>query len=51
MTSLLLRRFDEPPVRVMGAQFMYISRLPILLNQVQASVAEPVGRDVGMVKL
>jgi hypothetical protein len=36
---------------LIGAQFMYISRFPILLNQVQASVAEPVGREVGTVKL
>lgn len=33
-----------------GAQFMYISRLPILLNHVQASVALPVGKLVGIVK-
>lgn len=32
--SLLL----EPPVTLMEAQFMYISRLPTLLNQVQARV-------------
>ena len=32
--SLLL----EAPVTLMEAQFMYISRLPTLLNQVQASV-------------
>jgi hypothetical protein len=36
---------------VIGAQFIYISRFPILLNQVQASVAEPVGRLLGTVKL
>jgi hypothetical protein len=29
---------------------MYISRLPILLNQVHARTAVPVGRDVGTVK-
>ena len=28
----------EPPVTLMEAQFMYISRLPTLLNQVQARV-------------
>ena len=44
-------RFDEEPVIVTGAQFMYISRFPILLNQVQARVAVPVGRVVGIVKL
>jgi hypothetical protein len=36
---------------VIGAQFMYISRLPILLNHVQARVADPVGRADGMVKV
>ena len=30
--------FFEPPVTVTGAQFMYISRLPILLNHVHARV-------------
>ena len=30
-------RFLAPPVTVTGAQFMYISLLPILLNHVQAS--------------
>jgi hypothetical protein len=44
-------RLDDDPVRVTGAQFMYISRFPTLLNQVHARVAFPVGRDVGMVKL
>lgn len=28
----------DPPLTLMDAQFMYISRLPILLNQVQANV-------------
>lgn len=42
-------RLEEDPDRVTGAQFMYISRLPILLNQVQARVASPVGRVVGTV--
>ena len=32
--SLLL----DPPVTLIDAQFMYISRLPILLNQVHARV-------------
>lgn len=31
-------RLWEAPVTVIGAQFMYISRSPILLNQVQARV-------------
>lgn len=44
-------RLLEPPVSVTGAQFMYISRFPTLLNQVQARVALPVGRVVGIVKL
>ena len=44
-------RLDEAPVIVTGAQFMYISRFPILLNQVQARVAVPVGSEDGMVKL
>jgi len=43
-------RLEELVVRVIGAQFIYISRLPILLNQVQAKVAVPVGRLVGTVK-
>lgn len=50
MSSSSSLRLDEDAVRVIGAQFMYISRLPILLNQVQASVAVPVGRVVGIVK-
>ena len=37
------------PVTVMGAQFMYISRLPTLLNHVQASVYCPVARSLGIV--
>jgi len=44
-------RLDAAAVRETGAQFMYISRLPTLLNHVQASVAVPVGSVVGMVKL
>lgn len=43
-------RLAEPDVMVTGAQFMYISRLPTLLNQVHAKVAVPVGRLVGTVK-
>lgn len=33
--------FFDPPLTLTEAQFMYISRLPILLNQVQASVYDP----------
>lgn len=43
-------RFEEPLVTVTGAQFMYISRLPIRLNQVQASVYLPVSMPSGMAK-
>lgn len=43
-------RLVDPAVMVMGAQFMYISRFPILLNQVQAKVASPVGSDEGISK-
>ncbi len=39
------------PVRLMAAQFIYISRLPTLLNQVHAKVAFPVGKSSGIVKL
>lgn len=35
------------PVNVTGAQFMYISRFPTLLNHVQASTAFPGGRFSG----
>lgn len=45
-----LRFLEAPPVRVTAAQFMYISRLPIWLNQVQASTASPAGASAGMVK-
>lgn len=34
-------RFWDPPLTLTDAQFMYISRLPILLNQVQAKVYDP----------
>jgi hypothetical protein len=44
-------RFDEPAVRVTGAQFIYISRLPTLLNHDQARVADPVGIFVGIVNV
>ena len=33
--------FLDPPLTLIEAQFMYISRLPILLNQVQAKVYAP----------
>jgi hypothetical protein len=42
---------DEEPVMVTGAQFMYMLMSPTLLNQVQARVALPVGRELGTVKL
>lgn len=44
-------RLDEPPETVMGAQFMYISRFPMRLNQVQARVYLPAEMPSGMVKL
>jgi len=37
ISGITLRAFFPPPVTTMGAQFMYISRLPLKLNQVQAS--------------
>ena len=49
--SSSLLRLDEAAVIVTGAQFMYISRFPTLLNQVQARTAVPVGREEGTVKL
>jgi hypothetical protein len=45
------RLLVEPPAMVTWAQFMYISRLPILLNQVQASKASPEGASEGIVKV
>ena len=33
--------FCDPPLTLTDAQFIYISRFPILLNQVQANVYEP----------
>jgi hypothetical protein len=39
-----------PPPMVIDAQFMYISRLPISLNQVHANNAGPEGASVGMLK-
>jgi hypothetical protein len=43
----------DPPVISRGAQFMYISRLPILLNQVQANMYLPllISLDTGMSNL
>ena len=43
-------RLLVPPVTVTGAQFMYISRLPILLNQVHARVYWPFAMPSGMEK-
>jgi hypothetical protein len=45
------RLLEEPPSMVTCAQFIYISRLPILLNHVQASKAWPEGASEGTVKL
>ena len=44
--SLLL----EPPVTLMEAQFMYISRLPTLLNHVHARVYAPGAMPAGIEK-
>ena len=41
--------FFDPPLTLIEAQFMYISRLPILLNQVQAKVYDPGVIPSGMV--
>lgn len=41
--------FADPPLILTDAQFMYISRLPILLNQVQAKVYDPAVIPWGMV--
>ena len=40
----------EPPVMETRAQFMYISRLPMLLNQVHARIALPLLASGGIVK-
>ena len=45
------RLLEPPPVTLMEAQFMYISRLPTLLNQVQARVYAPGLMPAGMAKL
>jgi hypothetical protein len=44
-------RLLEPAVTLMDAQFMYISRLPTLLNHVQASVYSPASIPCGIVYL
>lgn len=46
-----VERLEEPPVTVIGAQFMYISRLPMRLNHVQARVYLPGEMPCGMLKL
>ena len=43
-----VERFLPPPLTTMGAQFMYISRLPTLLNQVHASAYWPGAIPSGM---
>ena len=48
MGSASASRFLEAPVTVTGAQFMYISLLPILLNQVHARVYSPGAMPSGM---
>jgi hypothetical protein len=46
-----LARFLLPdPLTITDAQFMYISRLPMLLNQVHAKRAAPAGASEGTVK-
>lgn len=40
--------FFDPPLTLIDAQFIYISRLPILLNQVQAKVYDPGVMPSGM---
>ena len=42
---------EPPPETLIGAQFIYISRSPTRLNQVQERVYLPVGISVGIVKL
>ena len=43
-----VERLLPPPLTTMGAQFMYISRLPTLLNQVHASAYWPGAMPSGM---
>ena len=50
MSGLLARVLEPLPVMVTGAQFMYISRLPVLLNQVHAKMASPAFVSAGTVK-
>ena len=45
---LIMSRLLDPPVTVTGAQFMYISRLPTWLNQVQAREYLPGAMPCGM---
>ena len=47
--SALADRFLEPAATVMGAQFIYISRLPIRLNHVHARTYSPGLMPSGMV--
>ena len=47
----LASRFLDPPLTFTDAQFMYISRFPILLNQVQAKVYDPGVIPSGMEKV
>jgi hypothetical protein len=44
-------RFEDPSLMVTWAQFMYISRLPILLNHVHVKRAFPEGASLGIWKL
>lgn len=46
--ALMLSRLEEPLETVTGAQFMYISRLPTLLNHVHARVYSPVAMPSGI---
>ena len=41
VSSRVAALFFDPPLTFTDAQFMYISRFPILLNQVQANVYDP----------
>lgn len=49
-SSSSLSRLALPPPMVTEAQFMYISRLPTSLNQVQVKRAAPLGASLGTVK-
>lgn len=50
-TSNVLEAPEAQLLIITGAQFIYISRFPNKLNQVQASIALPDGVSLGMVKL